>query len=65
MGCFVRSQYFLWVRIKRDYDRRAICRPSVFRRSRNDCLMTEMHTVEHPDGEKKRALQVSQFGDVV
>ena len=52
---FVGPQYFLRVRIKGDYHRRSIYRPSVFRRSRNDCLMPEMDPVEDTDGEKERA----------
>ena len=56
MRRFVRPQYFFRVRIKGDYHRRSIYRPSVFRRSRNDCLMPEMDAVEDTDGEKKRAL---------
>src|SRR5207249_6033332 len=52
---FVRPQYFLWVWIKRDYHRRTIRLASVFRRSGDHSLMTEMDTVEYPDGEKERA----------
>src|SRR5215468_6820285 len=55
MWCFVRSQYFFRVRIKRDYDRRSICRTSMFSRSRYDCLMPEMDAVEDTDREKERA----------
>jgi hypothetical protein len=55
MRRFVRPQYFFRVRIKGDYHRRSIHRPSVFRRSRNDCLMPEMDPVEDTDGEKERA----------
>jgi hypothetical protein len=55
MRRFVRPQYFFRVRIKGDYHRRSIYRPSVFRRSRNDCLMPEMDPVEDTDGEKERA----------
>jgi hypothetical protein len=55
MRRFVRPQYFFWVRIKGDYHRRSIYRPSVFRRSRNDCLMPKMDPVEDADGEKERA----------
>jgi hypothetical protein len=57
MGRFVRPQYFFRVRIKGDYHRRSIDRPSVFSRSRNHCLMPEMDTVEDTDGQKKGALQ--------
>jgi hypothetical protein len=55
MRRFVRPQYFFRVRIKGDYHRRSIFRPSVSRRSRNDCLMPEMDPVEDADGEKERA----------
>ena len=55
MRRFVRPQYFFRVRIKRDYHRRSIHCPSVFRRSRNDCLMSEMHAVEDTDGEEEGA----------
>jgi hypothetical protein len=55
MRRFVRPQYFFRVRIKGDYHRRSIHRPSVFRRSGNDCLMPEMDPVEDTDGEKERA----------
>ena len=56
MRRFVRPQYFFRMRIKGDHHRRAIYRPSVFRRSRNDCLMPEMDAVEDTDSEKERAL---------
>jgi hypothetical protein len=55
MRRFVRSQYFFRVRIEGDYHRRSSYRPSVFRRSRDDCLMSEMDPVEDTDGEKERA----------
>ena len=53
--CFFRPQYFLGVGIKGDYHRRAIRRLSVLRRSRNDCLMSEMDPVEDTNGEKELA----------
>src|SRR6266481_6522373 len=54
MRRFVRPQYFFRVWIKGDYYRRSIHRPSMFRRSRNDCLMPEMDPVEDTDGEEER-----------
>src|SRR5438552_8785607 len=55
MGCFVRPQDFFRVRFKANYHGRSTYRPSVFRRSRNHCLMPEMDPVEDSNGEKKRA----------
>src|SRR5262245_9740621 len=52
---FFGPQYFFRVRIKSDYHGRSIHRPSVFRGSRNDCLMPEMDAIEDTDGEKERA----------
>jgi hypothetical protein len=57
MRRFVRPQYFFRVGVKGNYHRHSIDRPSVFRGSRNDCLMPEMDTIEDADGQKKRALQ--------
>ena|SRR6516162_1774942 len=53
--CFFGAQYFFRMRIKGDYHRRSIYLPSVFRRSRNDCLMPKMDAVEDTDREKERA----------
>src|SRR5215471_6644718 len=55
MWRFFGPQYFFRVRIKGDYQRRSIHRPSVFCGSRNDCLMSKMDAVEDTDGEKERA----------
>jgi hypothetical protein len=55
MRCFVRPQYFFGVRIKGDYHRRTIYRPSVFRGSGDHCLMPEMDAIEDTNGEKERA----------
>jgi hypothetical protein len=55
MRRFVRPQYFFRVRIEGDHHGRAIHRPGVFRRSRNNCLMPEMDAIEDTDGEKERA----------
>ena len=55
MRRFLRPQYFLWMRIEGDYDRRAICHPSVFRRRGDHRKMAEMDSIEDADGEKKRA----------
>src|SRR3954454_16732528 len=63
MRRFVRTQYFFRVRIKRDYHRRSIHGSGVSRGSGNDCLMSEMDTVEDANGQKNRALQLRQFGD--
>src|SRR6516164_7659060 len=52
---FLGPQYFFRMRIKCHHHRRAIGRPSMFRRSGNHCLMSEMDSVEHTDGEKERA----------
>src|SRR4051794_9886430 len=46
---FFRAEYFFRVRIKCHYHRRSIYGPSVFRRSRNNCLMPEMHTIKDAD----------------
>jgi hypothetical protein len=51
---FVGPQYFFRVRIKREYHRRSVDQPSVFRRSGNHCLMPEMDPVENAYREKKR-----------
>src|SRR5215216_4370174 len=51
---FFRAEYFFRVRIKCHYHRRSIYGPSVFRRSRNDCLMPEMHPIKDADREKER-----------
>src|SRR4029453_2803486 len=61
MRRFVRPQYFFRVRIKGDYHRRSIHRPSVFRRSRNDCLMSKMNPVENAYGEKEGTGQVREL----
>src|SRR5262249_55513350 len=58
---FIGAQYFLWVWIKCDHHRRTICRTSVFRRSGDHCLMTQMDAIEDADRQKKRARQVGKF----
>src|SRR5215468_10945059 len=61
MRCFVRPQYFFWMRIKGNHHRCSIYRLSVFRRRRNDCLMPEMDAVEDTDGEKERTWQLREL----
>ena len=46
------------MRIECDHDRRSIGRSSVFGRSGDDCLMTEMDAVEDADGQKERTGQL-------
>ena len=53
MRRFLRPQYFLRVRIKRDYDGGSAFRPRVLGRSGDNRLMTEMNTVEDANGEKE------------
>src|SRR5215471_17654926 len=60
---FFGPQYFFGVRIEGDYQRRSIHRPSVFSRSRNDSLMSEMDAVEDTDREEQGTLQVRELRD--
>src|SRR6266536_2897014 len=59
MGCVVGAKYFHRMRIKSNDHRSALCGTGVLGRGGNDGLMTAVHTIEDPDGEKKRTRQTS------
>ena len=61
MGRILRPQHFRGMRVKRNNDRCATRVFGVARRRGNDRLMTEMHTIEDPNGEKERPGKAAQF----
>ena len=61
MGRIFRTQHLRGMRVERNDHRCATRVFGVARRSGNDRLMTEMHTIEDADGEKERPGKPAQF----
>jgi hypothetical protein len=61
----LRTQHFEWMRIKSHCYRRPLCRTGMIRRSGNYGLVTKMNAIKNSDGEKERAMQLSQLGNGV
>src|SRR4030095_3228430 len=61
MGCVAGPKHFHRMRIENNDPGSALGRSGVFGRGGNDGLMTAVHTIEGPDGEKDRARQAREF----
>ena len=63
MGSVLRPKHLRGMRIERYHHRCSVDRMSMTRGSRNDRLMTAVHTIEDADGKKNWSAQLCQIGN--